>query len=192
MKLLPCREGKFIGHRCFTTNYDYSNIYLLLSRQFMEEDNFHPSDYDSLKFNESLALASDKTNVKNQFNLSKLSTIFQRIRYQNNVPISSLIIIESESLYILSLIIFFFFNLPLFSIIRVKLRILMFRSRFLLHASLWSLEEYRLKKLPYQHDETEYQNVVFISHYALYLFLHFQSPSNPCKVETFEDYFHSS
>lgn len=84
----------------------------------MEEGNFHPSDYDSLKFNESLALASDKTDVKNQFNLSKLSTIFQRIHYQNNIPISSLIITESESLNILPLIIFFY--LPLFSIISVR------------------------------------------------------------------------
>lgn len=47
----------------------------------MQEDNFHPSDYDSLKFNKSLALISDKTNVKNQFNLLKLSIILRRIHY---------------------------------------------------------------------------------------------------------------
>lgn len=52
----------------------------------MEEDNFHPCDCDSLNFNKSLALISDKTNVKNQFNLLKLSTIFHRIHYQNNIP----------------------------------------------------------------------------------------------------------
>lgn len=87
------------------------------------------------------------------------------------------------SLYILII----FFNLPLFSIfiwnweiprswkissstifLYFFLAINVFRLRSLIHASLWSLAEYRLKKLLYQHDPT-----LYIS------FFSFQSPSNP-------------
>lgn len=194
MKLLPCREGKFIGHQCFTTNYDYSNIYLLLSRKFMEEGNFHPSDYDSLKFNESLALASDKTDVKNQFNLSKLSTIFQRIHYQNNIPISSLIITESESLNILPLIIFFY--LPLFSIISVRNFTIMkwFRLSFYIFFLCFDLDSCYTRLCEVWRN-IDWRNCLintmrpYLSERSIYIplrFLHFQPPSNPCKVETFK------